>query len=151
MVAVLFGIKISQERFGSLKISSCVPAVASGRAERVSLQRYIYLRMTAARHKHIIKAIADKAKAIVPKGSEIILFGSRARGDARDDSDWDILVLLNKKEVLPDDIDDVAYPLRELGWDFGETINTILYTKEEWNRDIASPFYENVTREGIRL
>ena len=39
MVAVLFGIKISQERFGSLEISSCVPAVASGRAERVSLQR----------------------------------------------------------------------------------------------------------------
>jgi hypothetical protein len=43
MVAILFGIKISQERFGSLEISSCVPAVASGRAERVSLQRYIYL------------------------------------------------------------------------------------------------------------
>ena len=110
-----------------------------------------YESMTVARHEHIIQAITEKAKAIVPKGSEIILFGSQARGDARKDSDWDILVLLDKKKLSPSDIDEVAYPLRELGWDFGETINTILYTKEEWNRDMASPFYENVTREGIRL
>jgi len=115
------------------------------------LQRFKYEVMTVARHRHIIQAITDKAKAIVPKGSEIILFGSQARGDAREGSDWDILVLLDKKRVSPTDIDEVAYPLRELGWDFGETINTILYTKEEWNRDVASPFYENVTREGIRL
>lgn len=107
--------------------------------------------MTTGRRKHIIQAITDKAKAIVPNGSEIILFGSQARGDAREDSDWDVLVLLNKKKVSPTDIDEVAYPLRELGWDFGETINTILYTKEEWSRDVASPFYENVTREGIKL
>ena len=107
--------------------------------------------MTVARRKDIIQAITDKAKSIIPKGAEIILFGSQARGDAHKDSDWDILVLLDKNKVDPEDIDEVAYPLRELGWDFGETINTVLYTKEEWNRDVASPFYENVTRDGIRL
>lgn len=107
--------------------------------------------MTATRRKHIIQAIADKAKTVAPKGAEIILFGSQARGDARSDSDWDILVLLDKQRVSPADIDEVAFPLRELGWDFGETINTVLYTKEEWNQDAASPFYENVTRDGIRL
>lgn len=107
--------------------------------------------MTATRQRLIIQAIAEKAKAVAPKGSEIILFGSQARGDAREDSDWDILVLLDKKRVSPTDIDEVAYPLRELGWDFGETINTILFTKEEWNREVASPFYQNVTREGITL
>lgn len=107
--------------------------------------------MTATRRKHFIQAIADKAKTVAPKGTEIILFGSQARGDARSDSDWDILVLLDKQKVSPADIDEVAFPLRELGWDFGETINTVLYTKDEWNRDAASPFYENVTRDGIRL
>ena len=107
--------------------------------------------MTATRQRHIIQAIAEKAKAVAPKGSEIILFGSQARGNARENSDWDILVLLDKERVSPADIDEVAYPLRELGWDFGETINTILFTKEEWNRDVASPFYQNVTKEGITL
>ena len=107
--------------------------------------------MTSARRRHIIQAISNKAKALIPEGSEIILFGSQARGDAHKDSDWDILVLLNKPRVMPADIDEVAYPLRELGWDFGETINTILYTKDEWKRGVASPFYENVTREGVRL
>ena len=107
--------------------------------------------MTQARRRSIIRAITDKAKSIAPKGTEIILFGSQARGDARKDSDWDILMLIDKDKVAPVDIDELAYPLRELGWDFGETINTILYTKDEWDRDVASPFHENVTREGIRL
>lgn len=107
--------------------------------------------MTTKRRESIIRAIKNKANDVVPEGSDIILFGSQARGDAHTGSDWDILILLNKAHVSPRDIDDVAYPLRELGWDFGETINTILFTKNEWQRDTASPFYENVTREGVRL
>ena len=41
-----------------------------------------------------------------------------------------------------------AYPFWELGWDFNETINAILYTKKEWNRNKSRPFYENVTEDG---
>jgi len=107
--------------------------------------------MTAEKRKEILTAIKEKAEAVVPKGAEIILFGSQARGNAHENSDWDILVLLDKGRISPSDIDEVAFPLRELGWDYGETINTVLYTKEEWNQDVASPFYENVTRDGIRL
>ena len=107
--------------------------------------------MTVTQRKNIIQALSDKAKSVVPKGTDIILFGSQARGDAHENSDWDVLVLLDKKRITPTDIDEVAYPLREFGWDYGETINTVLYTKEEWNRDKASPFNENVMKEGIRL
>ena len=32
-------------------------------------------------------------------GAKVILFGSQARGDAKEDSDWDILILLNKDKV----------------------------------------------------
>lgn len=107
--------------------------------------------MNTAHRQKVIEAISQKAREITPKGSEVILFGSQARGDARPDSDWDVLILLEKDKVTSQDMDDYSYPLRELGWDVNECINTLLFTKKEWQQNIASPFYENVTRDGIRL
>lgn len=107
--------------------------------------------MTAERRQTIIQAIAQKAKEITPKGSEVILFGSQARGDAHEDSDWDVLILLDKDRVTSQDIDDYTYPLRELGWNNNESINTILYTKKDWKRNSYTPFYKNVTQDGIML
>lgn len=107
--------------------------------------------MTNSNKKKIVKAIADTAKSLTPKGSRIILFGSQARGDAHNGSDWDVLILLDKDRISPKDYDDYGYPLRELGWEFGENINTIIYTKQNWQKNIASPFYYNVEHEGITL
>ena len=98
-----------------------------------------------------MEAIRAKAKQIVPKGAVVILFGSRARGDARDDSDWDVLILLDKDRITSQDIDDYSYPLREMGWELGQSINAILYTKRDWGKSIASPLRQNVTEDGIRL
>ena len=107
--------------------------------------------MTAKKHKQIIDAITGKARQIVPVGAEVILFGSRARGDARDNSDWDVLILLEKDRITSKDIDDYTYPLRELGWLYNQSINAILYTKKDWNKSITSPFRQNVLNDGIRL
>ncbi len=84
-------------------------------------------------------------------GSEVILFGSRARGDAREDSDWDVLILLDKDRITSQDIDDYTYPLWERGLGLKENINTILYTKNDWRLHSASPFVLNVKEEGLRL
>ena len=99
----------------------------------------------------ILNAIRDKASQILPKGAIVILFGSRARGDAREDSDWDVLILLDKDHITSQDIDDYSYPLRELGWDYNQCINAIFYTKRDWDSSFISPFRENVTEDGIRL
>ena len=107
--------------------------------------------MTAERQRQIIEAITDKAKAIVPPHSELILFGSRARGDAHEGSDWDILILLDKDRICFDDYALYSYPFRELGWDLGQYINVVLFTKKGWQKDAASPFNENVNEEGIRI
>ena len=80
-----------------------------------------------------------------------MLYGSRARGDNRNDSDWDLLILLNKDKITLNDIDEVEYPLREMGWIIGEDINPILYTKKEWNDNSFTPFYKNVTHDCITL
>ncbi len=104
----------------------------------------------SAEEKTILR-IKDIAKSAVPKGSNAILYGSRARGDARSDSDWDILILLDKERLEQSDYDHVSYPFVLLGCDLNTEINPILYTKKEWESYNFTPFHENVKRDGIVL
>ena len=45
----------------------------------------------------IFEEIQDLKRQILPN-EKVVLFGTQARGDARPDSDWDLLVLLNKEK-----------------------------------------------------
>ena len=99
----------------------------------------------------IRQKIRSKAKALVPEGSEVWLYGSRARGDNQPESDWDILILLDKERVSLDDYDNVSYPLRELGWELGEDINTVLYTYKNWESQQFTPVYKSVTEDRVVL
>ena len=38
-------------------------------------------------------------REVLPGDAQLLFFGSRARGDNRNDSDWDILILLNKNKL----------------------------------------------------
>lgn len=95
----------------------------------------------------IKKAIHDKD----PR-AEVYLFGSRARGDNRLDSDWDILILVDDEKVTLDTEDKFITDLYDLELESGQIITTFIYPKEYWkNNLIYSPLYQNVNREGIRL
>ena len=94
-----------------------------------------------------IKAIASKT---LPAGSTLLLYGSRARGDNRADSDWDLLILLDKSKLHSQDYD-YGYPFREFGWDIGEEINPHIYTKKQWNEWTFLPYHKNVERDKIVL
>ena len=98
-----------------------------------------------------LSRIRQTAISTIPNGGKAILYGSRARGDARNDSDWDILILLDKEVLNQSDYDNVSYPFVLLGCDLGQEINPIMYTKKEWESYRITPFYENVLRDGIDL
>jgi len=82
---------------------------------------------------------------------KVILFGSRARGDAREDSDWDLLVLMNReKRSFIEDYDEYGYPFSEIGDKYGTMISVVVYNKKDWEKR-PSVLKCNVEREGIEV
>ena len=83
--------------------------------------------------------------------SQIILFGSQARGDATSDSDIDVLVVLE---------DSVAEPFQEYrkwsDWitdellESGELVNLVFTSRQRYD-SVKSPLYLNIQAEGILI
>ena len=99
-----------------------------------------------AKEEEIIQKLKETSNRVVPPGGQVWLYGSRARGDAHEGSDWDILILLNKPKLEASDYD-VTYPFRELGWDIGEEISPHIYTKKQWDEWTFLPYRKNVERD----
>lgn len=83
--------------------------------------------------------------------AQIILYGSRARGDARPDSDWDVLAIVDKAHMDMEDRGNLEYDVWDKGLDIGEEINLFAYTKRQWEAAPPSLFKHNVVNEGILL
>lgn len=98
----------------------------------------------------IINHIKELKKEILPSG-KLILFGSQARQDTTPESDWDLLMLIDKDKITLSDFDVYAYPFVELGWRLGEYFSMKLYTFSEWMKRQSTPFYKNIEAEGIEL
>jgi len=87
-------------------------------------------------NRQIFKEIQTLKRQILPN-EKVILFGSQARGDAREDSDWDLLVLLNKeKRNFIEDYDKYGYPFSEIGDKYGTYISfyrAVFYGNKEYS------------------
>jgi uncharacterized protein len=82
---------------------------------------------------------------------EIILFGSRARGDERPESDYDILLIVSRKDRALIDLlyDNVMACLL----DSGRLISLKIFSEHEWNSltNLKTPFSQAVLKEGVAL
>ena len=98
----------------------------------------------------ILEKIKQLASVLLPKGSSLWLYSSHARGDFHDDSDWDLLILLDKSKITSQDYD-LTYSFRELGWNLGAEITPHIYSKSQWSKWTFLPFYKNVEQDKIIL
>lgn len=95
----------------------------------------------------VVESVKKAVNAFDPN-AEVILFGSRARGDWTQESDWDFLILLEREnlEELKTAIRDAMFEI-ELYTE--EVITTLIENKQDWALYHITPLYQNINEEGV--
>ena len=101
------------------------------------------------------KTMKEKIKANIHEVDpevEVWLYGSRSRGTAREDSDWDVLVLSPRDTLSVKEEGAIIDHMTDLMIETGQVVHLFAYGKRDWHgRHHITPFYQNVSREAIRL
>ena len=103
--------------------------------------------MERIRRSEVIDNIRQVAARVLPKGSTLYLYGSRARGDAHDNSDWDLLLLLNNEGDSDENFRRYAYHIIVRGYDLWQSFSVHTYSKDEWYNGPHAMFYYNVEQD----
>ncbi|MFB6306817.1 MAG: nucleotidyltransferase domain-containing protein [Flavobacteriales bacterium] len=102
------------------------------------------------KHK-ILQQIKTTVNKTAPNAT-LILYGSYARGDYKESSDIDLLILVNKENLTRTDQKKIKYPLYDIEFDTGVIISPMVFSKKEWNNvHKKTSFYENIYKEGKEL
>lgn len=98
----------------------------------------------------VLSMIRKQVKEIDPS-AKIILYGSRARGDEKPDSDWDLLILVNTRvDIKTEQV--FRHKLIDVELELGEAFSTFVYNKREWKSKYwMTPLYKNISKEGITI
>jgi predicted nucleotidyltransferase len=101
------------------------------------------------------RELMDRIKAIIREvdpEAEALLYGSRARGQAEPESDWDLVILLSipVTEQLKWTI---RHRLYEIEWEKGEVISCVIHSRAQWDSAPLreTPFRQRVSREAVRV
>ena len=109
------------------------------------------LTLSEMKRQDVVDRIRKEAHKMGPE-VHTILYGSEARGDARPDSDIDLLVLVDKDKLTYDDKDSIIAPFYDIELESGIIISTLILPRKEWeSRPFLTPFQYNVNKEGIIL
>ena len=106
-------------------------------------------------HKLRLRKILNKLQSeflriLDEKLDTILLFGSQARGDARVDSDIDVLVIINGEFNYGDLIKRTSSIVSNLSLEYDVAISRAFMSKDHFEHD-QNPFLLNVRREGVRI
>ena len=102
----------------------------------------------------IIAQLREKLANIFPQEQfDIILFGSYARNDADNESDIDVMFLVNSsRQTIQEKHWQIGEAAAEVLMDFGIVVSPIVENRAYYhaNADLL-PFFKNVQREGVRI
>ena len=102
-----------------------------------------------AREIEIVKEAKAAIQSVEPE-AEVLLFGSRARGEAHEESDFDLLVV-TPEHVTFSARDPYYAPIIDLEMQHGELLSMHFVPASVWEAERSSdPFYRIVNREAYR-
>ena len=87
----------------------------------------------------------------IDESAEVILFGSRARSDFKNDSDWDVLILVDENESNFRFKKKIRNELFNLQLESNQIITGIMRNKNIWKQLKNTPLYIEIKRDGIAL
>lgn len=98
-----------------------------------------------------LQRVVEEVTKLEPT-AQVFLYGSRARGDATKDSDWDFLVLLDR-DVDQRITDRIRHHLYEIEWETDTVISSIIRSKAVWElpKIQQTPFYQATKQDAILL
>ncbi len=103
------------------------------------------------RRTQVVERIRQAAHKMGPL-VKTILYGSEARGDARPESDIDVLILLDGEHRDLKHEDELSGELYEIELATGVLVSPMIMLRKQWeNRPFKTPFYVNVMNEGIKI
>jgi uncharacterized protein len=101
--------------------------------------------------RELLENCRDAVREVVPD-AELILYGSRARGNAGLESDYDLLILIDGPvDCTLEDL--MRQHLYSLELESGAALSVSAYNRSDWCSPLyrAMPFNQNVEKEGIVL
>lgn len=102
-------------------------------------------------HDPVLQEFLEKINPIRKHITRVILFGSRARGDDRTDSDYDLLIVVPRKD---DQLIDSLYEgVMDVLLAHGRLISLKIFPEGEFKRltQLETPFMQRVKAEGVPL
>jgi predicted nucleotidyltransferase len=103
------------------------------------------------RKQYITQLIRQKVNEI-DNTAEVILYGSRARGDNRRDSDWDVMILLKRKDVDKKVEQTFRHHLLDIELEIGVPVSVFVYSKSDWEGKYSiTPLFRSIKKEGILI
>jgi predicted nucleotidyltransferase len=99
--------------------------------------------------KLVLERCRDAIREVDPS-ADVILYGSRARGDDEATSDYDLLVLIDGEASLEKE-DIICRQLYPIELETGKVLLAMVYSREQWDAPLyrAMPFHKNVERDGV--
>ncbi len=89
-------------------------------------------------------------RALGPELAQVVLYGSQARGEARPDSDVDVLVVVKGNVNYPELMERTSEIVASVSLQYDVVVSRVFASQAQYE-NAQLPFYVNVRREGIAI